>query len=160
MELLRQAEHNDSVVAVILTGSAGYFTSGADLKEMASDNSTAPTPTTTKNAQWLPMIDRPVGRFMSAMLSFPKLLVAAVNGPAVGIGVTLLPHCDVTYAYGGDRPVVTERAETAVAETRKVIGHEAPLAATFWTPFFRLAIVPELCSSVTFPEILVRSSSH
>ncbi|KAG5189374.1 ClpP/crotonase-like domain-containing protein [Tribonema minus] len=64
---------------------------------------------------------------MKAVVHFRKLLVAAVNGPAVGIGVTMLPHCDLV--------VCAQKA-------------------TFWTPFGRLAIVPELCSSVTFPELM------
>lgn len=56
-------------------------------------------------------------------------IVAAVNGPAVGIGVTLLPHCDVVFAS---------------------------TTATFWTPFARIAVVPEFCSSVLFPAVMVR----
>lgn len=93
-----------------------------------------------------PMSQQPFGRFALALLRFPKLVVAAVNGPAVGVGVTLLPHCDIVYAYGGNR--------STAAGGR---GGERP--AYFWTPFFRLAIVPEFCSSVTFPEILV-SGAH
>jgi hypothetical protein len=54
-------------------------------------------------------------------------LIAAVNGPAVGIGTTLLPHCDVVYCTP---------------------------SAYFWTPFTRIAVVPEFCSSLLFPEIM------
>jgi enoyl-CoA hydratase/carnithine racemase len=69
-------------------------------------------------------------------MSFPPLrsdyfalqIVAAVNGPAIGIGVTLLPHCDVVYASS---------------------------TATFWAPFSRIAVVPEFCSSLLFPQIMV-----
>jgi hypothetical protein len=69
------------------------------------------------------ILKTPSARFMFAVIFFRKMLVAAVNGPAVGIGVTLLPHCDLVYC--------TENA-------------------TFWTPFTRIAIVPEFCSSLTF----------
>ena len=103
------------------------------------------------------MSQQPFGIFASTLLRFPKLVVAAVNGPAVGVGVTLLPHCDVVYAYGG-----TEAAASAPApaggssrgqEVRVGLVGEKP--ADFWTPFFQLAIVPEFCSSVTLPAILV-----
>ncbi|CAM9532802.1 unnamed protein product [Phaeothamnion confervicola] len=57
---------------------------------------------------------------MLALMRFPKPVVAAINGPAVGIGTTLLLHCDMTYATP---------------------------TAFFWMPFFRLALVPEFCSS-------------
>ena len=59
-------------------------------------------------------------------------IVAAVNGPAIGIGVTLLPHCDVVFAS---------------------------TTATFWTPFARIAVVPEFCSSYLFPMVMVRIST-
>jgi len=72
-------------------------------------------------------IDRPAGRFMMTMIAFPKVIVAAVNGPAIGIGVTLLLHCDLVYC------------------TRN---------ATFWVPFTRIALVPEFCASVTFVEVM------
>lgn len=64
---------------------------------------------------------------MLALLSYPKLLCAAVNGPAVGIGTTLLLHCDLVFASPN---------------------------TTLWAPFTRLALVPELCSSVTFQRTM------
>jgi len=75
----------------------------------------------------------PVGVFMRTMLRFPKPLIAAVNGPAIGVGTTLLPHCDIVYA-----------SETA----------------SFLTPFSRLAFVPEFCSSVTFPRLMGQSTAN
>lgn len=67
-----------------------------------------------------------------ALSHFPKLVVAAVNGPAIGIAVTLLCHVDLAYA--------------------------AP-HATFWTPFLRMAIVPEYASSALFPLTMGRSKA-
>jgi len=73
------------------------------------------------------------GRFMMALLAFEKVFVAAVNGPAVGIGVTLLMHCDLVYCTGN---------------------------ATFWVPFTRIALVPEFCSSMTFVEAMGMSNAN
>jgi enoyl-CoA hydratase/carnithine racemase len=72
----------------------------------------------------------PAAVFMRSVAGFPKLLVAALNGPAVGVAVTLLCHVDMAYAAPG---------------------------ATLWTPFFRMAIVPEFASSTLFPEVMVRA---
>lgn len=103
------------------------------------------------------MLQQPFGVFSSAVLRFPKLLVAAVNGPAVGIGVTLLPHCDLVYANGGGGPASRARGDGERWRDTRDGGRGAGNdGATFWTPFFRLAIVPEFCSSVTFPGIMVR----
>lgn len=115
-QALARAAAAPAVHAVILTGAGDYFTSGADLSE---DGALGPN--------MINPVLAPVGKFMAAILHFPKFLIAAVNGPAVGIGVTLLPHCDVAYASND---------------------------ATFWVPFARIAVVPEFCSSVTLPRIL------
>ena len=61
------------------------------------------------------------------MISFPKPIVAAVNGPAVGIGVAILPLCDIVYA--SDK-------------------------ASFYVPYARLAQTPEGCASFTFPQVM------
>ena len=104
-----------SLSAIVLTGTGPYFSSGADLKNGTFEAS--PSGRQTRNL--------PGGRFMLALIQFPKILAAAVNGPAVGIACTLLLHCDLV--------------------------HCSP-TATFWAPFTRLALVPELCSSTTFIE--------
>ena len=62
-----------------------------------------------------------------------KLVCAAVNGPAVGIGVTLLLHCDLCYCTN---------------------------EATFWVPFTRIALVPEFCSSETFVQTMGLSNAN
>ena len=103
------------------------------------------------------MLQQPFGVFATALLRFPKLVIAAVNGPAVGVGVTLLPQCDVVYALSGN-PRTTD-VSAGDEERRRGLrtegGGARVEAASFWTPFFRLAIVPEFCSSVTFPKIMV-----
>jgi enoyl-CoA hydratase/carnithine racemase len=71
--------------------------------------------------------ESPVFRFLHAIASFPKPLVAAVCGPAVGIGTTMLFHCDLVYA--GDN-------------------------AAFSMPFVNLGLCPEAASSLLVPQLL------
>ncbi|MEN9539284.1 MAG: hypothetical protein RLZZ126_1519, partial [Pseudomonadota bacterium] len=68
----------------------------------------------------------PVTRFLHGIASFPKPLVAAVCGPAVGIGTTMLLHCDLVYA--GDN-------------------------AAFSMPFVNLGLCPEAASSLLLPQM-------
>jgi peroxisomal 3,2-trans-enoyl-CoA isomerase len=117
IRLLDLVANDDTVDAIVLTGVGDYFTSGADI------NSFFAIADYVEESKVGDILKTPSARFMFSVISFPKMLVAAVNGPAVGIGVTLLPHCDLVYC--------TENA-------------------TFWTPFTRIAIVPEFCSSLTF----------
>ena len=81
-DALREAAADDGVAVVILTGAGRAFTAGQDLGEMADP----------------PRHDdgEPHGfrYFMDVVCDFPKPLIAAVNGLGVGIGLTLLPHCD------------------------------------------------------------------
>ena len=121
--ILQQSKRDASVAAVVLTGSGDFFSSGADLK----GGHFAPEPGGRRTRH------KPSGRCLLEILSFPKLLAAAVNGPAVGIAVTLLMHCDLV--------------------------HCTP-QATFWAPFARLALVPELCSSVTFLHTMGLSKAN
>jgi enoyl-CoA hydratase/carnithine racemase len=71
--------------------------------------------------------DSPVFRFLQGVATFPKPLLAAVCGPAVGIGTTMLFHCDLVYA--GDN-------------------------AAFSMPFVNLGICPEAASSLLAPQLL------
>lgn len=123
--ILQCATHEDSISALVLTGTGSFFSSGADLKD--SRMAFVPEPSGRQTLQ------KPAGRFMMEWIAFPKILAAAVNGPAVGIGCTLLLHCDLVHCSTG---------------------------ATFWAPFTRLALVPELCSSVTFLETMGLSKSN
>ena len=81
---LRQAADDPDVRCVLFTGSPTVFTSGNDLMDFAgrppSDG------------------DHPVVQFLHLLVDFPKPMVASVNGLAIGIGVTMLPHCDLVYA--------------------------------------------------------------
>jgi enoyl-CoA hydratase/carnithine racemase len=111
-EALEVAGRDPAVRAVLLRGEGGNFTSGYDLGEFIS----------------APPVDEqsPVFRFLNALSTFEKPLVAAVEGHAVGIGTTLLLHCDLVYA--------------------------AP-TARFQLPFVNLALVPEAASSFLLPRL-------
>jgi Delta3-Delta2-enoyl-CoA isomerase len=112
---MHMVENDPAISAIVLTGSGPYFSSGADL----STGAFVPEPGGRRTR------NKAAGRFMLSIIRFPKILAAAVNGPAVGIAVTLLMHCDLVHCSD---------------------------QATFWAPFTRLALVPELCSSATFIE--------
>jgi Delta3-Delta2-enoyl-CoA isomerase len=114
--VMDMVERDASLCALVLTGTGPYFSSGADLK---NGNFNPEKGGGRRTRQ------KPAGRFMLALIRFPKIFAAAVNGPAVGIAVTLLMHCDLVHC--SDK-------------------------ATLWAPFTRLALVPELCSSQTFIE--------
>lgn len=88
--LLQQSSEDRSVSAIVITGTGEYFTSGADLRE------TNVMPADDKSEK-VNLLSKPVGLFMVQLLKFPKVVCAAVNGKAVGIGVTLLLHCDLCY---------------------------------------------------------------
>ncbi|XP_047414128.1 enoyl-CoA delta isomerase 2 isoform X1 [Sciurus carolinensis] len=116
---LKVASMDNSTITVI-TGSGDYYSSGNDLT-----NFTAVSPgeieESAKNAVIL------LRDFVKSFIDFPKPLIAVVNGPAVGIVVTILGLFDVVYA--SDK-------------------------ATFHTPFSELGQSPEGCSSYTFPKIM------
>jgi enoyl-CoA hydratase/carnithine racemase len=101
-----------NVRALVFAGSPGVFTAGNDLADFLQH------PPTDEHS--------PVFRFLRQLVEFPKPIVAAVDGPAVGIGTTLLLHCDLV--------VATARARFAL-------------------PFARLALVPEAASSVLLPML-------
>jgi enoyl-CoA hydratase/carnithine racemase len=112
---LKQAAEDRSIRAVIITGAGNAFTAGNDLKDFGDPRFIQP--------------DSPVVTFMQALAGFDKPVIAAVNGLAVGIGVTMLLHCDLVY----------------VADN-----------ASFSTPFTALGLVPEFASTLLFPMIAGR----
>lgn len=109
---LIQAEHDPEVRVVLIHGSADCFTSGNDLRDFAEDPPTS--------------ADSPVFQFLSAISQATKPLVAAVNGPAIGIGTTMLLHCDLVYA--GE-------------------------STQFQMPFVNLGLCPEAASSLLLPQL-------
>ena len=80
---LEQADTDDSVHAVLICGTAECFTSGNDIADFLQQPPAD--------------MDSPVFRFMRSLLECRKPVVAAVAGAAVGIGTTLLLHCDLVY---------------------------------------------------------------
>jgi enoyl-CoA hydratase/carnithine racemase len=111
--LLDEAAKDDGISVVILGSTNDAFSAGNDLLDFASN------PPTTE--------DSAVIRFLKALAFFPKPVVAAVDGVAVGIGTTMLLHCDLV-----------------VATTR----------ARFQLPFVKLALVPEAAASLLLPNLV------
>lgn len=105
-----EARTNDDVAVVLVSGHKSCFTAGNDLQDFLEN-----TPEDES---------APVFRFLQTVADFPKPLVAAVNGPAVGIGTTLLLHCDLVFS--GE-------------------------SAKFQMPFVNLGLVPEFASSYLLP---------
>jgi enoyl-CoA hydratase/carnithine racemase len=108
---LTAARDDDGVKVVVLTGAGRAFSAGQDLGEMARIAAGEPV------ESGFPVL-------LAALERFDKPLVAAVNGPAVGIGFTMLPHCDLVLVAEGAR---------------------------FRTPFAEMGVPPEAASSVLFP---------
>jgi enoyl-CoA hydratase/carnithine racemase len=109
-DTLRDLLADDGVRAVVVTGAGEAFSAGQDLGEMTSADAEHGFP-----------------GFMDALCAFDKPLVAAVNGVGVGIGLTMLLHCDIVY-----------------------VAEEARLRA----PFIPLGVVPEAASSYLLPLVV------
>ena len=116
-DALAAATADASVRAVLITGQPGVFTSGNDIEDFMQ------RPPTGASAGG----ETPVARFMNALLDCDKPVVAAVTGAAIGIGTTLLLHCDLVY-----------------------VSDEARLAM----PFVSLGLVPEYASSLLLPALM------
>ncbi|HUA94893.1 MAG TPA: enoyl-CoA hydratase/isomerase family protein, partial [Acidimicrobiales bacterium] len=82
---LTDAAAGDAVRAVVLTGAGGSFSSGQDLDEMAA----------IAAGQGPPGVETGFRGLLDAVAACPQPLLAAVVGPAVGLGFTLLAHCDL-----------------------------------------------------------------
>jgi len=108
-EALAAADADSEVRAVLLHGARDCFTAGNDLSDFLK------RPPGAKSPSW---------RFFEVLPSLQKPIVAAVGGPAIGIGTTLLLHCDLVYATPGAR---------------------------FQLPFVPLGIVPEFGSTYLLP---------
>lgn len=112
-DALDAAGEDRSVRAVLITGSETCFTSGNDVADFIQAPPSG--------------LDSEVFRFMKALFDFAKPVVAAVSGPAVGIGTTLLLHCDLVY-----------------------VARDAKLKM----PFVNLGLCPEFGSSLILPRML------
>jgi enoyl-CoA hydratase/carnithine racemase len=112
-DALVAANADAAVRAVLIQGQPAIFTSGNDIEDFMS------SPPRDEDA--------PVFQFMRAMIGCDKPIVAAVNGAAIGIGTTLLLHCDFVY-----------------------VADDARLAM----PFVSLGLVPEFGSSLVVPRLM------
>jgi 2-(1,2-epoxy-1,2-dihydrophenyl)acetyl-CoA isomerase len=91
-EAIKQAERDESVRVVVLTGTGRAFSSGADVTEMAQGAGMR-TPEDVGNVlrnEYMPMLQR--------LRTMPKPVIAAMNGPAVGIGASFALACDIRIA--------------------------------------------------------------
>lgn len=112
-DALEGAAQDATVRAVVLQGHATVFSAGNDISDFLNNPPAGG--------------ESPVFRFLRAISTFPKPLVAAVCGPAVGVGTTMLFHCDLVYA--GDN-------------------------AAFSMPFVNLGLCPEAASSLLVPQMM------
>lgn len=115
IEAFSEAEGDEEIRVILLSGEGACFTGGNDLKDFLS----------------VPEVigsDHVISRFLRALSGFSKILIAAVHGPTVGIGVTLLLHCDLVIA--------------AARSTRLI------------TPFVQLGVVPEAASTMLLPRLI------
>lgn len=112
-DALNAATADPTVRVVVMQGHATVFSAGNDIADFLSNPAKSE--------------DAPVFRFLRTIATFPKPLIASVCGPAVGIGTTMLFHCDLVYA--GDN-------------------------AAFSMPFVNLGLCPEAGSSLLVPQII------
>jgi enoyl-CoA hydratase/carnithine racemase len=111
---LDEAAADDAVTVCVITGAGDIFSGGQDLKALA-------------NLKDNPEEAQGFDPFTRSLAAFDKPLIAAVNGAAVGVGTTLLPHCDIVL----------------VSDT-----------ARFKLPFVALGLVPEAASSLLLPLVI------
>lgn len=110
-DALADAERDPAIRVILISGEGGSFTAGNDLADFLA------TPPLDDSA--------PVFRFIMGFAALTKPFVAAIEGPAVGVGTTMLLHCDLAYAGAGAR---------------------------FALPFANLALTPEAGSSLLLPQ--------
>jgi enoyl-CoA hydratase/carnithine racemase len=112
-DAVEAARADAAVRCVVFQGHETFFSAGNDIGDFLNNPPAGE--------------DAPVFRFLRAIATFPKPLLAGVCGPAVGIGTTLLLHCDLVYA--GDN-------------------------AAFSMPFVNLGLCPEAASSLLVPQMM------
>src|SRR4030081_63033 len=92
-DAIKQAERDEAVRVVVLTGSGRAFCSGADVTEMGQTDGGMRRPEDVGNVlrnEYMPMLTR--------LRTMPKPVIAAMNGPAVGIGASFALACDIRIA--------------------------------------------------------------
>jgi enoyl-CoA hydratase/carnithine racemase len=112
-DTLFAANRDEDIRAIVITGGLHCFTSGNDLLDFIESP--------PKH------LDAPAFRFMRAVIELEKPLIAAVCGAAIGIGTTLLPHCDMVY--------ITRASKLSM-------------------PFVKLGLCQEFAASLMMPMIL------
>lgn len=112
-DALEAAQADAAVRVVVIQGHETIFSAGNDIGDFLNKPPAG--------------MDSPVFRFLRGIAAFPKPLLASVCGPAVGVGTTMLFHCDLVYA--GDN-------------------------AAFSMPFVNLGLCPEAASSLLVPQML------
>lgn len=120
-EALIDTASDGRIAVAVLTGSGAAFSAGTDLLEMAKRTTGELVP---GRHGFLGLVDQ--------LAAFPKPLLCAVNGLAVGIGATMLGLADLVF----------------LSSTARV-----------WCPFTRLAVAPEAASSFTFPRLMGRQNA-
>ncbi|CAO3585168.1 unnamed protein product [Absidia cylindrospora] len=124
LDAILWAATDDRVKVFVLTGRGKFYCSGQEIKR----------PDFSESGDKADRKKRAVTKaLVTALIDFPKLLIAAVNGPAYGFAVTSLALCDVVYATPD---------------------------TTFTTPFMKLGFCAEACSSYTFPKIMGNSKAN
>src|SRR5438270_1588623 len=116
-DAIDKAQNNPDIRCIIITGGSGVFTAGNDVEDFLKDG--------TSNAD-TPRASNAI-KFLYSLAHNVKPVIAAVDGIAIGIGTTMLFHCDYVLASK---------------------------TATFATPFIHLGLVPEGASSLLMPRTM------
>lgn len=116
-EAINSAQDNAAIRCIVITGGSGVFTAGNDLEDFLKDGTANSDKPRASNAI----------KFLHALANNAKPIVAAVDGIAIGVGTTMLFHCDYVLAS---------------------------TSATFSTPFIHLGLVPEGASSLLVPRTM------
>src|SRR5215211_5667744 len=114
-DAIDKAQNNPDIRCIIITGGSGVFTAGNDLEDFLKDGTSNSGTPRASNAT----------KFLYSLAHNVKPIIAAVDGVAIGIGTTMLFHCDYVLASK---------------------------TATFATPFINLGLVPEAASSLLMPR--------
>jgi enoyl-CoA hydratase/carnithine racemase len=114
-DALKDAQSDTQVRAILFCGKPDIFTAGNDLEDFMNASAQRE------------LADRPVAQFMLQLSGAAKPVIAAVAGAAIGIGTTMLLHCDLIYAADN---------------------------AKFSMPFAKLGLCPEFASSMLLPQIV------